>query len=75
MVKKLTITVDEEVYEGLRKVIGPGKISRFLQELARPHVLVKDLEKSYRLMAKDEAREKEALEWSEGLIGDIDETR
>lgn len=75
MVKKLTITVDEEVYEGLRKVIGPGKISRFLQELARPHVLVKDLEKAYRLMAKDEAREKEALQWSEGLIGDADETR
>lgn len=61
MVKKLTITVDEEVYEGLHKVIGPGKISRFLQELARPHVLVKDLEKAYRLMAKDEAREKEAM--------------
>ncbi len=75
MVKKLTITVDEEVYEGLHKVIGPGKISRFLQELARPHVLVKDLEKAYRLMAKDEAREKEALQWSEGLIGDADETR
>ncbi len=75
MVKKLTITVDEEVYEGLHKVIGPRKISRFLQELARPHVLVKDLEKSYRLMAKDETREKEAMQWSERLIGDIDETR
>ena len=75
MVKKLTITVEEEIYDGLHKVIGPGKISRFLQELARPHVLIKDLEKSYRLMAKDEAREKEALEWSEGLIGDIDEAR
>lgn len=75
MVKKLTITVDEEIYEGLHKVIGPGKISRFLQELARPHVLVKDLEKAYRLMAKDEAREKEAMQWSEGLIGDIDEAR
>jgi predicted CopG family antitoxin len=75
MVKKLTITVDEEVYEGLHRVIGPGKISRFLQELARPHVLVKDLERAYRLMAKDEAREKEAMQWSEGLIGDADETR
>lgn len=75
MVKKLTITVDEEIYEGLHKVIGPGKISRFLQELARPHVLVKDLEKAYRLMAKDEAREKEAMQWSEGLIGDADEAR
>ncbi len=75
MLKKLTITMDEEVYEGLYKVVGPRKISRFLQELARPHVLVKNIEKAYRQMSKDEAREKEALEWSEGLIGDIDETR
>ena len=29
MQKKLTVTIDEEVYDGLRTVIGPGKISRF----------------------------------------------
>jgi len=28
------------------------------------------MEASYREMAADEAREQEALEWSEGLIGD-----
>jgi predicted CopG family antitoxin len=33
MQKKLTITIDEEVYEGLRKIIGPRKISRFVQEI------------------------------------------
>lgn len=32
MQKKLTITVDEEVYAGIHKVIGPRKISRFIQE-------------------------------------------
>jgi hypothetical protein len=26
--KKLTVTIDEEVYEGLRTVIGPRKIGR-----------------------------------------------
>src|SRR4030066_415896 len=29
MHKKLTVTIDEEVYEGLRKTIGPRKISKF----------------------------------------------
>lgn len=38
MQKKLTITIDEEFYEGLRTVIGPRKISRFIQELVRPHM-------------------------------------
>ena len=30
MQKKLTITIDEEVYEGLHKTIGPRKISRYI---------------------------------------------
>ena len=35
-----------------------------------------DLEAAYREMASDEAQESEALEWSEGLIGDVaDEPR
>jgi predicted CopG family antitoxin len=37
MQKKLTVTIDEEVYEGLREVIGPRKISRFIEDLVRPH--------------------------------------
>ena len=70
MRKKLTITIDEGVYEGLHKVIGPGKISKFVEELVRPHVIRPNLEAAYAEMAKDEEREKEALEWAEGLIGD-----
>jgi len=41
MQKKLTVTIDEEVYEGLRTVIGPRKISRFIEDLVRPHVVKK----------------------------------
>jgi predicted CopG family antitoxin len=44
MQRKLTITVDEEIYEGLRRVIGPRKISKFVQELVRPHVVRPNLE-------------------------------
>jgi len=65
MQKKLTITVDEAVYEGLHKIIGPRKISKFVQELVRPHVVRSNLESAYAEMAKDRKREKEALEWAE----------
>jgi predicted CopG family antitoxin len=70
-VKKLTIIVDEEVYEGLHKVIGRGKISKFVEELVRPHVVRPNLEAEYAQMSKDEDREKEALEWTERTFGDV----
>jgi predicted CopG family antitoxin len=71
MQKKLTITVDEEVYEGLHKTIGPRKISKFVQELVRPHVIHPNLESAYADMAKDNKREKEALEWAEVTFKDV----
>ena len=71
----MTITVDEDVYAGLYRVIGRQRISRFLNELARPHTR-SGLEEAYRAMAEDEEREREAAEWSEGLVGDVaDEPR
>jgi len=69
--KKLTITVDDEVYTGLHSVIGRRRISRFLNDLARPHVLQGDLAGGYKAMAADEEREREATEWVENLTGDI----
>ncbi len=71
MQKKLTVTIDEEVYEGLREVIGPRKISRFIEDLVRPHVTKKDIYAAYKEMADDEARESEAIEWAEVTFGDI----
>ena len=76
MRKKLTITIDEHVYEGLHDVIGPRRISRFIEDLVRPHVLSPDLEAAYVEMAQDEAREADALEWAEATVGDVhDEAR
>ncbi len=76
MQKKLTITLDERVYEGLHSVIGSRRISKFIESLVRPHVLKKDLDRAYKQMAQDEEREAEALEWAEGTIGDVaDEAR
>lgn len=70
MTRKLTITIDDEVYEGLYRRVGPRKISRFLEGLARPLVVDRDLEAAYLQMASDEARESAALEWSEALLND-----
>jgi len=76
MQKKLTITVDEQVYDGLHAVIGRGRISHFIETLVRPHVERAHLEEAYRRMAADERREAEALEWAEGTVHDADsETR
>ena len=50
--------------------MGRRNISRFLTELARPHVAPDALDEGYRAMAADNAREREAKEWADGLIGD-----
>ncbi len=71
MQKKLTITIDEDVYEGLYATVGPRRISRFIEDLVRPHVTQLDLVTAYQEMAADEEAEAEALEWAEATIGDV----
>jgi predicted CopG family antitoxin len=75
MHKKLTITVDEAVYEGLHSKIGPRNISQFIESLVRPHVLEEELESGYIAMAQDEVREAEALAWAEATLEDVREAR
>lgn len=76
MHKKLTIMVAQEVYEGLYRRVGPRRISQFIEELVRPHVVEEDLSDAYAEMAADEAREAEAAEWSDALLPDLsDEAR
>ena len=71
MQKKLTISIDEQVYKGLHAVIGRRRISRFIEDLVRPHVINRELEAAYQQMAQDEEREAEALEWAEATVGDV----
>ena len=76
MQKKLTITLDEEVYQGLYRVIGRRRISQFIESVVRPHVVNPGLLEAYQQMGADEAREAEALEWAEATVGDVsDEPR
>lgn len=71
MHRKMTITVDEDVYEGLYRTVGRRRISQFIEELVRPHVLDTSLDEGYRAMAADNDRETEAQEWCNGLAGDM----
>jgi len=76
MHKKLTITIDEQVYEGLHKTVGRGNISRFIEALVRPQIMDADMEDGYRRMARDEQREAEAEQWAEATLEDAyDATR
>jgi predicted CopG family antitoxin len=76
MHRKMTITVDEKVYEGLYRTVGKRRISQFIEDLVRPYVLDSSLDEGYEAMAADKAREAEAQEWCNALAGDVaDEAR
>jgi predicted CopG family antitoxin len=70
MQKKLTITIDEQIYQKLYSVIGSGKISKFIEGLVKPHLMTNELEKAYLAMGDDDTREQEAFEWIEGALND-----
>ncbi len=68
MQKKLTITIEENIYNDLHSVIGRGRISKFIEKIIKPYVTKDNLRFAYQAMAQDKQREKEACEWEEGLI-------
>ena len=73
MHRKMTITLDEVVYEGLYRTVGRRKMSQFIEDLIRPHVVDSSLDDGYQAMAADKTREAEAVQWSNALSGDMAE--
>jgi predicted CopG family antitoxin len=71
MHRKMTITLDEAVYEGLYRTVGRRKMSQFIEDLVRPHVVDAALDDGYQARAADKAREAEAMEWCNALVGDM----
>lgn len=71
MHRRMTITLDEAVYEGLYRMVGKRRMSQFIEDLVRPHVLDTSLDDGYRAMAADQAREAQAMEWCNALAGDM----
>lgn len=69
MPHRLTISMSDEVYRGLRHRVGRGEISRFIEDLVRPHVVTDlALEAEYAEAARDEVAEQEAREWIESGV-------
>jgi predicted CopG family antitoxin len=42
MQKKLTLSINAEIYEALHKMAGKRKIGRFIETLVRPHIASSD---------------------------------
>jgi hypothetical protein len=61
MHRRMTITLDEVVYEGLYRRIGKRRMSQFIEDLLRPHVLDSSLDDGYQAMAANEVRDAQAL--------------
>ncbi len=70
MTRKLTISIDDRVYDGLHAIVGRGNIGKFLEDLARPFVVTESLAAGYAELTADTTREAEADEWCESLVGD-----
>ena len=70
MQRKLTLMLDEAVYEGLYRRVGARNISAFVERLVRPHVVEPDLDAAYAEMAAQPDREADASDWSDALIAD-----
>jgi predicted CopG family antitoxin len=71
MHKKVTISLDEDVYEGLYRTVGRRHMSQFIEDLLRPHVLDTSLDDGYRAMAADQEREAVATVWCNALLSDM----
>lgn len=72
MPRKLTITLDDAVYEGLHRVVGARKISRFIENLVRPHLISdEDLEAGYAALAAAEAADPNYGDWDEAPLGNV----
>lgn len=70
MQRKMTISIDEDVYRGLLAVVGKRKMSKFISNLVRPHVVGAYLDEGYRAMSADRQRENEAQEWVNASLGE-----
>jgi len=73
---KVEALLEEGLHSGPATDWTKQELQAIRREVHEQHATGQDLEAAYREMAADEAREAEAREWTEGLVGDVaDETR
>jgi hypothetical protein len=69
--RRVTMTLDADAYDALVRAAGKRGVARLVEEMARKVVAPDELARAYAEMALDEEREREALAWADGLIGDV----
>ncbi|MDR1786799.1 MAG: hypothetical protein LBR23_10125 [Spirochaetaceae bacterium] len=81
MLREMTITVDEALYNSLQPMVEQRTIGDLLADFLRTQksktgYTQAELEAGYRAMAADVEYERQAAEWCNGLMGGVDdETR
>jgi len=81
MVRELTLSVDEALYNTLMPMVEKRTIGTLLAEFVQTKLLHRtytqaELEAGYKAMAADDEYEREAMEWCNGLMSGVDdETR
>jgi hypothetical protein len=71
--RKLTILLDDRIYDRLHAAAGKRRVGRFVEQLVRDRLLDEDLDGAYAALAAEEEREAEALEWADATLGDVDD--
>ena len=81
MLRELTLNVEEKLYDTLLPMVEKQTIGDLLTEFVKTKFSHRtytqtELEDGYKAMADDQEREREAMEWCNGLMNGIDdETR
>lgn len=73
MPRKLTILLDDQIYERLHASAGRRRVGRYVEQLVRDRLLHEDLDGAYAALAADEQREADALAWAEATLEDVDD--
>jgi hypothetical protein len=69
MIRQMTISVEEDVYDALAPLIAQHRLDDYISNLVRSHGGEDSSEEAYKAMAADIEREKEALEWCNASFG------
>ena len=69
--QKVTLMLEVQVYKALVAKVGARGISEYFNNLARPRMVEADIEAGYKAMAADEAANREAKEWLDGITEPI----
>jgi hypothetical protein len=69
--KRITIILHQDFYHGLMHIFKRHEISQFLNDFAQSRMMQDNLVAAYQTMGADLDREREAIVWSNALIGDV----